>query len=438
MFRKLSNSTITLSIAVMFVLCAVGSVAAQKMDGIERGRMKDMLNAVKKEIKGKYYDDKFKGVDIETKFKEAEAKLDKAQSTGQALGIIAQAVMDLNDSHTRFIPPPTTVSTEYGFRTQMIGDKSLVIAVKPKSDAEKQGLKIGDEIVQWEGFRPNRRDMWKVNYYYNILSPRAGLSLKVVSPGDAAPREMNIAAKVTKNVKSMRFEDLIRMIDLNTGTKVEHRFVKLGGTTIWKMPSFMLLPEEIDGIMKGRISQSQNLILDLRGNGGGLVVALERLAGYFVDKDTKIADLKGRKAMDPQMAKTRGGDVYKGKLVILIDSNSGSAAEIFARFMQLQERGVVIGDRSAGAVMQSISVPMQMGVDSIVPYGVSMTNADVIMSDGVSLEHAGVTPHLEVIPTPAQVAAGEDVQLAAALKLLGQDMSPAEAGKLFPFEWEDN
>lgn len=81
--------------------------------------------------------------------------------------------------------------------------------------------------------------------------------------------------------------------------------------------------------MQGRISQTSNLILDLRNNGGGYVVALERLAGYFVDKDTKIADLKGRKAMKPQTAKTRGKDVFNGKLIVLIDANSVFAIIIY-------------------------------------------------------------------------------------------------------------
>ena len=78
---------------------------------------------------------------------------------------------------------------------------------------------------------------------------------------------------------------------------------------------------------------------------------------------------------------------------MLIDANSGSASEVFARFVQLEKRGIVIGDQSAGAVMQSRGVPMEQGADSIVPYGMNLTNADVIMADGISLEH-GVTPHV--------------------------------------------
>jgi carboxyl-terminal processing protease len=357
---------------------------------------------------------------------------------GQAFGIIAQAVLELNDSHTTFYPPSRSAKFEYGWRWQMIGDKCFVTAVKPKSDAEKQGLKAGDEVLEVEGFRPNRKEMWKMDYYYNALSPRQGLKLKVKSP-DGEPRELNIAAKVTQLRASLDLAALIFEIEHGNDQKIEIGYNKVGNTFIWKLPTFNVETTVISDFMKGRVRGSSNLILDLRGNGGGSVETLSELAGFFVDKDTKIADLKGRKKMDPQMAKTKGKDIYTGQLIVLIDSNSASASEAFARFMQLQQRGVVIGDQSMGAVMQSQVVQMQLGTDSIIPYGMSMTNADVIMGDGNSLEHVGVTPQLVLIPTAADLADGRDPVLAAALELFGQKVSPADAGKLLPpYRWQDD
>lgn len=436
---KIIESCNLLKATVLFavILLGVNTSFTQSLDRINRGRAKDMLNAVKNEIKNKYYDPTFRGLDLDARFKVAEEKLDKATTLGQALGIIAQAVLELNDSHTTFYPPSRSATVEYGWQMQMIGNKCFVTAVKPKSDADKQGLKPGDEILSVEGFRPNRKEMWKIKYYYNALSPRGGLKLQVQSPGDKEPRELNVASKIIQQKSVLNIEDLIRDFHLNGRNSVEHQFAKIGNTTVWKMPTFAIDPVSIDGIMQGRISQSANLILDLRGNGGGYVVTLEELAGYFVDKDTKIADLKGRKEMKPQMAKTKGKNVFRGKLIILVDANSGSASEIFARFVQIEQRGVVMGDRSAGAVMQSRGVPMELGADTIVPYGMNMTHADVIMTDGKSLEHIGVTPQLEILLTGADLAAQRDTVLSEALKLLGQTVTPEQAGKFFPYKWED-
>ena len=433
--HHLFNVTMTGIVYAMLVIF-VSSISAQSLDRIVKGQAKDILKAVKVAIKDDYFDGTYRGMDIEARFKLAEEKIDSATSIGQAFGIIAQAVIELNDSHTRFYPPSRAGSVEYGWRMQMVGDKCFVTAVKPKSDAESKGLKVGDQILQIEGFKPSRKELWKINYYYNLISPRTNLTLKVLGPDETTPRDLVVDSKVTFSKARLTLEDLIREIELDTSGGIIHRFIRVGNTSVWKMPSFSIDPAQIDEIMQGRLRNSYNLIIDLRNNGGGYVTTMERLAGYFVEQDTEIAALKGRKPMKPMLAKTAGKDVYKGKVIILIDANSGSASEVLARFLQLQKRAVVIGDRSAGAVMQSRSVPMKLGADSIIPYGMSITNADVIMPDGTSLEHAGVTPHIELIPTGADLLAGRDPILSTAFKLLEQSVSPEDAGKMFPRNWE--
>lgn len=177
------------------------------------------------------------------------------------------------------------------------------------------------------------------------------------------------------------------------------------------------------------------LILDLRSNGGGYVVMLKRLLGHFFDKDVKIADLKYRKKMETVVAKTRGANSFKGQLIVLIDSRSASAAEAFARVIQLEKRGIVLGDRSSGKVMQSVVYSHTVGTESIVPYGVNMTNADLIMTDGKSLEKVGVTPDELLLPSATDMATNRDPVLARAAELLGYKLDAERAGTLFPIEW---
>lgn len=152
----------------------------------------------------------------------------------------------------------------------------------------------------------------------------------------------------------------------------------------------------------------------------------------FLAHDIKIADLKRRKEMKPMLAKTRGEKIYKGQLVVLIDSRSGSAAELFARITQLEKRGTVIGDQSAGAVMVSRSYPRETGVGGTLYYGTSVRIADAIMTDGKSLERIGVTPDEVALPTGSDLAARRDPALARAAKAAGIDITPEKAGTLFP------
>jgi carboxyl-terminal processing protease len=177
------------------------------------------------------------------------------------------------------------------------------------------------------------------------------------------------------------------------------------------------------------------LILDLRGNPGGRVDALERLLGGVIDHEIKIADRVGRKTLKPAMSKPHG-KVFTGQLIVLVDSQSASAAEIFARVLQLEGRGKVVGDRSSGSVMESLGYQHEAGADIVMAYGASITEADVIMKDGKSLEKVGVAPDVLVLPTAADLANGRDPAMARALELAGVKISAAEAGKFFPPEWQ--
>ncbi|MGH9831302.1 MAG: S41 family peptidase, partial [Blastocatellia bacterium] len=121
----------------------------------------------------------------------------------------------------------------------------------------------------------------------------------------------------------------------------------------------------------------------------------------------------------------------------LVDSNSASASEIFARVVQLEKRGTVLGDRSAGAVGEGKMFihTIDLTRTTVTPYGEMITVANLIMSDGKNLEGVGVIPDQRILPAPTDIAAGRDPVLARAAELAGLHMTPEEAGKIFPFEW---
>src|SRR5262249_1646865 len=148
-----------------------------------RDRGSTMLRVVKDEIKKNYYDPAFHGINIDERFKAADEKIKTAASLGQIFGIIAQAVLDLDDSHSFFIPPQRASRTNYGWQMQTIGDKCFVTAVKPGSDAEAKGLKAGDQLLVINGFQPTRDNLWKMQYLFNVLRPQPGLQVTVLSPG---------------------------------------------------------------------------------------------------------------------------------------------------------------------------------------------------------------------------------------------------------------
>ena len=161
---------------------------------------------------------------------------------------------------------------------------------------------------------------------------------------------------------------------------------------------------------------------------------LKQFLGGVFENEIKIGDRVGRDVHKPMVTK-KPHDPFTGKLVVLVDSRSASAAELFARVVQLEKRGVVMGDHSSGSVMEAKRYPNHLGTETMVFYGASITDADIIMSDGKSLEHTGVSPDEVALPTAADMAANRDPVLAQAAQSLGVKITPEKAGTLFPYEW---
>ena len=439
-----AQKIVPLCIRTVIMMLAFGALQPQianaQLDRIERERALSMLKVVKSELKDNYYDPAFRGMDVDARFKTAEEKVKAATSLGQAFGIVAQALLDLNDSHTFFVPPRRPETITYGWQMQMIGDKSYVVAVKPGSDAEAKGLKEGDQVVSVMGFKPSRKDLWKMIYYFNLISPRPALVAVVQSPG-GEPRELELKAKVKPGTvirdltNELEVFDVLRNIEDNYMLGRHRYYEDLEGVFVWKMPEFDMTDKGIDEMMD-KAKKKNAMILDLRGNPGGAIKTLLRLIGNFFDKDIKMADAKERKATKPEIAKARSSPPFTGKLVVLLDSNSASSSELFARVMQLEKRAVIIGDLSDGKVMRSRIYGHDLGAETLVSFKVSVTNADYIMSDGHSLENVGVKPDELILPTGEDLAAQRDAAMTRALELHGVKISPVAAGKLFPILWE--
>jgi C-terminal processing protease CtpA/Prc len=406
------------------------------MPALLRGQALQMLKDANETVKKQYYDQKFHGVDLDGRMQEAERKMRDSKSFSEALGVVAWDLEALNDSHTFFVPPARPFDLQNGWEMGFIGDGCYITAVQPGSDAAAKNIKPGDEVLSIEGFHPTRETSWKLRYAFNALAPRSAMHLVVAGPNGQA-RQMEVKAAVIPLRQSLRSAndiwDLIRKYE-NRERETKIRYADAGDVLIVKVPEFLFEDSELEQIL-GRAREHQALVLDLRGNPGGSTDLLSHFLGGLFDHEVKIADPVGRKERKPQMAKSRGDHAFKGKVVVLIDSGSASASELFARVVQLEKRGTVMGDRSSGSVMEARIFPFGAGVSGDYGYAFEVTVADMVMSDGKSLEHVGVTPDELVLPSPVDLETERDPALARAVESVGGKLSPEAAGKIFPVIW---
>jgi len=430
-----------LIVAMLVVPCRPQQQQQPQMSKFERARALEILQVISNDVKKHYYDPKFHGVDIDAKTAAAKQQIETVNSFNMAMSHIAAMLDTLNDSHTFFLPPQHAYHHSLGMQYQIVGDRCFVTQVRPKSDAETKGVKPGDEILAVNGFAVNRDDLWKMQYAFTILRPQPGLRLQLKDPS-GAQRQVDVMAKVreTKRVTDLTGEggggdiwDMIRQEETEEHL-MRARTVEYGDQLmVLKVPEFHFSLNEVDAMMS-KARKHQNLIIDLRGNPGGAIDTLKYLVGGVFDKEVKIGDRVGRKEAKPEVAKP-DHNPFSGKIVVLVDARSASAAELFARIIQIEKRGIVMGDKTAGAVMEARHYDEKSGSDTVIVYGASITEWDLLMSDGKSLEHVGVTPDEVLLPSANALAERRDPILAHAAETLGVKVTPEEAGKAFPYEW---
>lgn len=411
------------------------AVPQEPMSRYDRNVTLAMLHTIGDDVKKDHYDPQLHGLKWDAIIADARRKIEQDTTLDAGLADITAALGALNDRHTFLVPPRREKRVDYGFQYQMVGDRCYVTRVRPNSDAEHKGVKAGDEILALDGYKVNREIMPKVQYTLNLLRQQPGLRLVLQDP-DGNQRQVDVPSLVRENLLDLSpnlglWQNVREAQDRND--LIRPRWSEYGDAlAVLKLPAFVYSADDAQRLVE-KADKHKALIMDLRGNPGASLEVLDHMLGGFLDKQVKVADRVGRKETKAEIAKPLPRR-FSGKLVVLVDAQSAGASELFARIMQLEKRGTVIGDRSRGSVMESRYYREQVLAGTIF-YGVSITERDLIMSDGKSLENTGVTPDEIVLPTAQDLANGRDPVLAHAAEALGVTISPEDAGKAFPYEW---
>ena len=231
-----------------------------------------------------------------------------------------------------------------GVQFNMIEDTLVVIQPTDKGPSQKVGIMAGDRIV-----RVNDTVIAGVKKSTDVIMKMLrGKKGTTVHLGITRPRvKEEIKFDVVRDKIPLHTLDASYMIDSKTGYI---RFGSFGQKT----------PEEIRTAMKALKEKGMDrIIIDLRSNGGGFMEAAVQIASEFLQEGDMVVYTKGR-AVPSAEYKARGGGMFtKGKIAVLIDEFSASAAEILAGALQDNDRAAIVGVRSfgKGLVQQPVQLP---------------------------------------------------------------------------------
>lgn len=251
------------------------------------------------------------------------------------------SLLDQLDPHSIYIPPTDVESMNedlqgnfqgIGVEFQLIKDTVNVMSVIPDGPSFKAGVEIGDKII-------------KVNDSFNLT----GKNIKVedVRKQLRGPANSIVAITVLRNngLKKINITrgniplfslDAAYMVNSNTG------YIKLNKFSETTYREFMGAMEKL------KQQNMQQLILDLRDNGGGIMQEAVEIADEFLDADKLIVYTQGVHSPRADYRSGKEGVFEKGKLVVLVDETSASASEILAGALQDWDRATIIGRRTFG------------------------------------------------------------------------------------------
>ena len=360
--------------------------------------------------------------------------------------LLATTLKRIPDSHFYIIPEeaadpdekdnPSGAGGTTGLYVRAMGDKAVAWRVEPGSPAAASGITPGQTIAKL-GDRDlsaalkkvddvpaagRARALSEVLFSFNhAVSPAAGMTVHagIESSGRIVDHAL-VAVPATGTIS--QFGNLPPIAGHVVGKKVGGPNAPCVGVISFNIWLPALVPE-IERAMDG-ITGCAGIVIDLRGNPGGLGAMVMGFGGYFVDSVISLGTMRSRQlslrfVMNPRHVRNDGSAVtpYIGPVAILVDPMSASTSEIFAAGMQRIGRARVFGERSAGAALPAMMDRLPSG--DVFVHAV----ADFTDPDGKRIEGAGVVPD-EITPLSAKdMVDGRDTALEAAVRWIRR--SPA-------------
>ncbi len=347
--------------------------------------------------------------------------IDKAEDVRSFATEVNRAFREFGFSHIglrsprQFQASRSTSAIGIGVYARKVEEGLRIFGVASTGPAAPSGVEVGDTIIEVDGKTPNSTD---------------------VLEGDEGSRLALKLKKSTGEVKEVAIErKRYSTVRPETLTWVDEEAVVI------RIPTFNVGYDRyaVEKLMS-EAAHAKYLILDLRSNGGGLVANMRHLLCLLLPDGSPIGtsvtkSMSERYAIatkgDPKDAvavakwvdspqKTRKGNVepFSGKIAVLMNRGSGSASEITAAALKEDAGAVLVGTKSAGAVLTSLLATLPED------FGLQYPVTDFITGKGVRLEGNPLQPDAEVFPATTGPAATASTN--------GPSLAPQPAGVVKP------
>lgn len=441
--------TVAGSLLVLAILLAPHSLAqrpagepAPRIDKARRILWQETFELVWGTVKEKHFDERLSGEEWDRIGAKYRRMVDGLESETAFNQLLQRMLEELGQSHFNILVPAgggeiadqlddhssSLVSwAGVGIELRLIDDQPVILTVTPGSPAARAALRPGYAITQIDGYpinslsgpielydNANHRTVQhrfrQIRLLQNLLDGRPGSEVRLIClTEDGRPREYRLIRETPRGVIAPAFGNFPP-----TMISFESRRI---GDDIGYLRFNIFAPAQMENIRRAIREFSDperrvaGLIIDLRGNPGGMGAMANGIAGLLTERPGSLGTMNMRTA-HTHFAYFPQPNAWLGPVVILIDGLSGSTSEILAAGLQENGRARIVGQRSLGAALPSYLVRLPSG--RIFQYAI----ADYVTPKGVLIEGRGVIPDLEVGLDRRLLLEGRDSQIEAATRWL--------------------
>ena len=311
-------------------------------------------------------------------------KLPEYQSTELEL-IALSAIMSSLDPHSVVLPPSSYAEFNENTRGRFAGvgivigirDKQLtIISLMEGGPAERAGLRIGDQVKEIDGESTKK------------------MSLSAIMQGLRGEIGSRMDLTVERSGKEITYELLREDIQISSSDSLDLRFddgipVRYIRLKLFQEDTSTDLEKQLDNL-----DSVAGLILDLRGNPGGLLQEAVRVSDLFLPPEKRIVSTQTNTDLTSYNSHQllSSPKIQNIPIVVLVNGQSASASEIVSAALKVNNRAIVVGEQTFGkGSVQSIwGMPGN--------FGLKMTIARYLTPDNLSIQDVGVQPDLQLDP----------------------------------------
>lgn len=322
-------------------------------------------------------------------------------------GSISGLLASLNDDYAHYYTPEDYRQMleenqgEFGGIGVVLSERNgqaYIVSVYDDTPAAKAGLKAGDVIVEVNGVR---KEAWSTEDLARAIRAQAGTNVELSWISVADDGTKSEEKRATLQTAEIHYPVVSSRMDGNIGIITVTKFNNNSQA-------------DVAAAVESLTNQgAQGLILDLRGNPGGPLAQAVAVSSEFISGGT-VVEVKTRTS-GSQRENATGKPITNLPLVVLVDRDSASTAEIVTSAIQDHQRGLIVGELTFGKGSVQIINDLSFGG------GIKFTIAHYVTPDGHEVNNQGILPDLIVpMDRTRKNNAAEDTQLSAAKNLIGK------------------